>query len=97
MKVLNKPLEVVDDEDDADDTGFNKLLEVDDDEDDAGLNEPVDVDDEEEDDAGIDDDRGKNVNACSMDSPLQHFAEKESDRDAEFVDSDVDLEVITQC
>lgn len=96
MKGLNKPLEIDDDEDDTDDTGFNKLLEVDDDEDDAGLNKSVDVD-EEEDDAGIDDDRGKNVNACSMDSPLQHFAEKESDRGAEFVDSDVDLEVITQC
>jgi len=96
VKVLSKQLEVDEKEDDTDDAGFNKLLEVDDEEDDAGLNEPVEVDDQE-DDASIDDDRGKSFNACSMDSPLQHFAEKESDRDAEFVDSDVDLEVITQC
>ncbi|XP_012568674.1 probable ubiquitin-like-specific protease 2A isoform X2 [Cicer arietinum] len=75
------PIDLDDEQDDEEETKcsqekvFNKRLEIDDDEDD---------------DTGIDN-HGKNGNACLMDSPLQHVADKAITGYAECIDSDFDL------
>lgn len=60
------------------------------------FNKRLEIDDDEDDDTGIDN-HGKNGNACLMDSPLQHVADKAITGYAECIDSDFDLKVIAQC
>ncbi|CAK8530321.1 unnamed protein product [Lathyrus sativus] len=89
-----EPIDLDDDLEDDEEEGkftteevFNQPLEVDNDDD---VDDVGDDDEVEEDDTCIDN-QAKNANACSIDSSLQYFADKDDNGYAEFEDSYFDL------